>query len=124
MTETERSTTGVGGSAWCPLRGQFGAMYTFDALIFNTGRTPDLIAYDPESFQLILLGHERAFSTQRGRPRHLDGVALELSVAWQEALAHLDEENLTAALGDLLSRRQIRALLARRDSLLESATEP
>jgi hypothetical protein len=44
-----------------------------------------------------------------------------LSAGWRQALTSLDEAGLTRALGDVLDRRQIRALLARRDHLLDIA---
>jgi hypothetical protein len=124
LTETQRRSANAGGSAWCPLRDQFPAMYVFDTLIFNEGRTLEQIAYSPESFNLMLLGHERSFGTQRGRPPHLQEVMLDLGPAWQEALQALDEDRLTEALGDSLSRRQVRALARRIETVLEEATDP
>jgi hypothetical protein len=70
---------------------------------------------------LLLLGHDRTFSTERGRPAYLESLPVELSPAWRAALSELDDKTLTRALGDVLDRRQIRALLARRDHLLELA---
>ena len=96
-------------------------MYVFDSLIFNEGRTPDRIRYGQESFQLILVGHDRALGTSRGRPAHLEQVSLELGPAWHQALGALNEDVLTERLGDVLDRRRIRALLQRRDALLESS---
>ena len=123
LTESQRSERGTGGAAWCPLRDQFPAMYVFDTLVFNEGRSVEQIAYDPESFQLMLLGHERTFSTRRGRPAHLREAALDINAAWREALARLDEDELSAELGDWLSRRQVRALARRIDEVLEDAAE-
>ena len=121
ITEPERSAQGVGGSAWCPLGDQFPLMYVFDSLIYNEGRTPDRIRYGGGSFQLILVGHDRALATDRGRPAHLEQVSLDLGPAWHRALGALNEELLTERLGDVLDRRRIRALLQRRDALLESS---
>ena len=121
MTEAERSTLGTGGSAWCPLRDQYPAMYIFDTLVFNEGRGLEQIAYETDSFDLVLLGHERTFATQRGRPRHLQEATLELSPVWQAALQALDQERLNEALRDVLSGRQIRALSRRVESLLAEA---
>jgi len=118
MTETERSERGTGGSAWCPLRDQFQAMYIFDSLIYNEGRTPERIRYSADNFQLILVGHVDALSTGRGRPPHLRDTPLTIGAAWQETLASLDESGLTQALEGVLDRRRIRALLRRRDELL------
>ena len=123
LTETQRRATNAGGAAWCPLQDQFPAMYIFDAVIYNEGRTLEHIAYSAESFDLMLLGHERAFGTQRGRPAHLQEVMLELTPAWQEALQALDEDVLSEALGDSLSRRQIRALARRIENVLEEAAD-
>ena len=123
LTESQRSARGTGGAAWCPLRDQFPAMYVFDTLVYNEGRSIEQIAYDPESFQLLLLGHERTFSTRRGRPAHLRQAALEINAAWREVLERLDEDVLSAELGDWLSRRQVRALARRIGEVLEGATE-
>ena len=124
LTETRRRAANTGSSAWCPLRDQFPAMYVFDTLIYNEGRTLEHIAYAAESFNLMLLGHERAFGTQRGRPAHLQEAMLELGPAWLEALQALDEDRLADALSDYLSRRQIRALARRIETVIEEATNP
>jgi hypothetical protein len=123
LTESERSAQGTGGSAWCPLRDQFPSMYVFDTLVYNEGRTVEQIAYDAESYQLLLLGHERTFSTRRGRPAHLREATLEITPAWRDALEGLDEERLSTELGDWLSRRQIRALSRRVDEILSDAAD-
>jgi hypothetical protein len=119
MTETERSAQGIGGGAWCPLRDQFQAMYIFDSLIYNDGRTPDRMRYSTDNFQLILVGHDDALSTSRGRPRHLRATPLTIGATWKEMLGSMDEHGLTEALEDVLDGRRIRALLQRRDALLE-----
>ncbi len=119
MTETERSAQGIGGGAWCPLRDQFQAMYIFDSLIYNESRTPDRIRYSTDNFQLILVGHDDALSTGRGRPPHLRATPLTIGATWKEMLGSMDEHGLTEALEDVLDGRRIRALLQRRDALLE-----
>ena len=119
VTETERISQGAGASAWCPLADQFRGMYIFDSLIFNEGRVTDRIRYSADNFQLILVGHEYALSTKRGRPEYLEEIRLDIGGAWREALSSLNEELLTEALGDVLDRRRIRVLLQRRDALLE-----
>lgn len=121
ITEPQRQERGLGGGAWCPLGDQFPAMYVFDSLLFNEGRTPDRIRYSLEDFQLLLVGHDRSFGTNRGRPAHLAELSLELGPAWRSALGALTEALLTDRLGDVLDRRRIRALLQRRDALLESS---
>jgi hypothetical protein len=121
ITETERSAQRLGDSAWCPRSDQFQSMYVFDSLIFNEGRTVDRIRYSTDNFQLMLVGHDLSFSTDSGRPPHLTDVPLLITEAWAGALAALDEDALGEALGDILDRRRIRALLERRDRILETA---
>ena len=119
VSEAQRVEQRGGGGAWCPLRDQFSAMYLFDALVHNEGRTPERIRYLPGSWDLVLTGHDKAFSTSRGIPRHLQSVALIPTPTWSSRLAAWDKATLTQALGDVLDERRIKALLARRDKLLE-----
>jgi hypothetical protein len=121
IDESQRRAQGLGGQAWCPLADQIRDMTVFDLLIFNEARTAARIRYSTENFQLLLVGHDKTFAPDRGRPDYLENVDVELTPAWRTALAALDEKTLTDALGDVLDRRRIRALLERRDSLLESA---
>ena len=120
ISEPDRAEGGLGGEAWCPLGDQISDMYRFDALIFNVGRTADRIRYSTEDFQLMLMGQEESFSTGRGKPPHLANVPIDLTPEWKSALNSLDEGMLTDALGDVLDRRRIRALLERRNTLLGS----
>ena len=121
IDESQRSAQRLGVNAWCPLSDQFTDMYLFDSLIFNHARTADRIRYSTDNLELLLIGNNMAFSTDRGRPAYLAKVPVELTPAWREALGNLDEAGLTSALGDVLDRRRIRALLSRRDNLLEIA---
>ncbi len=75
--------------------------------------------YSPDIWQLILVGHDRAFSTKKDRPQHLRTVRLVIGAAWQAALASLTDDIVEQALGDVLDRRRRRALLARRDDLID-----
>ena len=94
-------------------------MYGFDALIFNDGRSLQRMLYSPDIWQLILVGHDRAFDTKKGKPRHLANVPLAIGDAWTKALASLTEDDLKEQMGDVLDKRRRRALLARRDKLIE-----
>jgi hypothetical protein len=68
-----------------------------------------------------LLGHDRTFATSRGRPAHLREAMLALTDAWVTALRGLDESRLSDALGDVLNRRQLRALSRRIEDVLNDA---
>jgi hypothetical protein len=118
MHEQQRSEAGRGGSANCPLPEQWSAMYVFDVLIFNEGRTPERITYRTDDWQLILVGHERAFDKDKGRPRHLEGVDLDVGDGWKTALGALTDDVIEREFDGLLDERRREALAARRDALL------
>ena len=118
MNEQERSEGGRGGSANCPLPEQWSAMYVFDVLIFNEGRTPERITYRTDDWQLILVGHDRAFDKSKDRPRHLEDVELDVGDGWKTALAALTDDVIEREFDGLLDKRRRAALAARRDALL------
>lgn len=121
LDEAERGQTSRGGSAQCPLDEQWDALYVFDSLIYNEGRSLAQMLYSPDRWQLILVDHRHAFANRAGRPRHLAPIPLNIGVGWRSAMAALDESALAAELGDVLDSRRRRALLRRRDDLLESS---
>ncbi|MGH8193895.1 MAG: metallophosphoesterase [Woeseiaceae bacterium] len=121
--EATRQASGEGAAAWCPLPEQWQALYVFDTLIGNAGRRPEDMLYNPDNWQLMLTGHENAFSTRDGRPAYLERVELKLGDAWVGALTSLSDEVLEEKLGDVLDSRRLRALGKRRDELLETAEE-
>ena len=118
MNEQQRSEGGRGGSANCPLPQQWSAMYVFDALIYNEGRTPSRIAYSTNYWQLILLGHDRAFGNDKNRPRHLEAVDLEVGEGWKAALSALTDDVIEREFDGILDKRRRKSLAARRDELL------
>jgi hypothetical protein len=118
VSETDRA--GGGAGAWCPLRDQFQAMYVFDALILNEGRNYDRMLYSTSNYQLISVGHDSAWGTGRGRPAYLRDVELSIGPAWRDALETLDEELVASLLDDVVDSRRQRALLRRRDDILDT----
>ncbi|HNP65689.1 MAG TPA: hypothetical protein PKH39_17285, partial [Woeseiaceae bacterium] len=119
--EVERSSTRAGAGAHCPIMLQWDAMYLFDSLIYNEGRSQSRMDYDRSSLQLMLSEHDRAFLAKKGRPRHLANAPLKVTRSWKDALAEISDDVLEETLGDVLDKRRLRALAARRDELL--ATE-
>ncbi len=117
--EAQRSSSGRGGSAPCALPSQWDAMYVFDTLIHNEGRSLKRMMYEPSDWSLILVEHDRAFKATRSRPPHLKTVELAITDGWREALAALGDKVLTENLGDVLDRRRLRSLSKRRDELLK-----
>jgi hypothetical protein len=118
VNEMQRAKSGQGGGAYCPLSEQWPAMYVFDSLIYNQGRSQQRMLYSTDIWQLLLVDHEDAFAAKKGRPKHLEKVPLNLTPAWRGALAALDEATLDATLGDVLDKKRRKALLARRDELM------
>ena len=118
MDEGQRAAEGKGYRATCALGDQLMAMYVFDVLIFNEGRTRQRMLYDLRDWGLILIEHERAFSTSKGRPRHLANVPLDFSDGWEAALEALDDDAIDASLADVVPAKRLRSLAARRDEIL------
>jgi hypothetical protein len=115
--EAKRSSAG-GGSARCALPLQWGAMYVFDILIYNEGRSLQRMLYDPSGWRLILVEHELAFKNAKGRPPHLARASVPVSDGWRDALAALDDTLLAEQFADVLDSRRLKALGRRRDELL------
>jgi hypothetical protein len=122
--EARRSASGRGSGASCSLPDQWGAMYVFDVLIYNEGRSMQRMLYDLTNWQLMLSEHDRAFGNRKGRPKHLAAVSIDVSKGWQTALAGLTDDVLAANLSDVLDKRRIKSLAARRDELLATVKSP
>ncbi|MEM9402641.1 MAG: metallophosphoesterase [Pseudomonadota bacterium] len=121
INEGQRIASGQGGGAMCPLSDQWQSMYVFDALVHNEGRRREEMRYDRiRGFQLILTGHERAFSSSRGFPSYLSSIDLQVTGEWKRRLEALDDSIIEAKFGDVLDRRRRAALAGRRDLLLKS----
>ncbi len=118
MNEAQRSEAGRGSSANCPLPQQWSAMYVFDVLIRNQGRTPERMTYRTDDWQLILVGHDRAFGRGKDRPRHLETVDLDVGDGWKSALSALTDDVIEREFAGILDKRRRAALAARRDALL------
>ena len=118
VDEQVRADKGYGAAAQCALPDQWEAMIVFDALIHNEGRFRQTMLYSPDVWQLLLVGHAKAFTNSKGRPRHLEDKKLALNNRWRRALQSLNDDLLTEQLGDVLDKRRISSLARRRDELL------
>jgi len=107
---------------WCDLPSQFRLAYAFDALIGNTGRTPDHYLYDADSATMFLTGHGAAFGTSTQLPKALEPELAKTGAELQERLRRLDADTVEAAIGDLVGARAVKPLLERRDRILALAT--
>lgn len=120
--EMRRSASGRGGGASCSLPDQWDAMYVFDVLIYNAGRSQERMLYDTSNWRLMLSEHALAFATRKGRPKHLKGLSLNLSEGWRRALVTLNDEVLAENFSDVLDKRRLKALTLRRNELLAAAS--
>lgn len=102
---------------WCDAEPQYNLMNVFDVLIHNTDRTQENALFSRD-WTLVLIDHSLAFRTHQKRPRLLYLGELQLPPALAERLAALDAGQLQQALSPWLQKRQIDAILKRRDQLL------
>jgi hypothetical protein len=98
---------------WCPVPPQYQLLYAFDTLLLNERRTPDSILYDTDQWIVMATGHETSFGTAKRLPRQLANTTLEPLPGLTKKLDALTEDDLERALGDLLSKREIKAILER-----------
>lgn len=102
---------------WCDVEPQYNLMNVFDVLVHNAGRTQENALFTRD-WMLVLIDHSLAFRAQLKQPRLLYLGELQLPPALAERLAALDATQLQQALGSWLNKRQIDAILKRRDQLL------
>ncbi len=102
---------------WCPVDPQYNLMNVFDVLVHNTDRTQENLLLTRD-WNVVLIDHSRAFTLEQDAPRLLYQKPVDLPPAFAKRLAALDREALDRSLGPWLHRRQIDALLKRRDRLL------
>ncbi|HZF15722.1 MAG TPA: metallophosphoesterase [Steroidobacteraceae bacterium] len=102
----------------CAAGPQYNLMNVFDVLIDNTDRTQENALFTKD-WTLVLIDHTRAFRTDMNSPHLLYRGDLTVPPALARRLATLNRGQLQAALGPYLKKRQIDALLKRRDLLLK-----
>ena len=118
LTEAQRIAADLRRPNHCAVGNAYQLMYAFDALIQNE-RSAASMVYDQGSWRLFLTGHGDAFGRGRTLPKYLAGQLEVLPGGALDQLAQLSDDNLNEALLELLSENQIKALLKRRDKLLE-----
>jgi hypothetical protein len=91
---------------------QLARMKMFDDLVGNSDRNKGNLLVDAD-WHIFLIDHSRAFVTEMKLPQELQNIDRRL---WDRMLA-LDEAGLTASMGAWLDRRQVNALLRRRDAM-------
>ncbi len=108
---------------WCPLQPQHNLMYVWDTLIYNDDRTLQNVTYTQYDWMLKLIDQSRSFRTYRNKPPYVRERELKMTQEMADRLAALNSDQLSAELGAYINRDQIRALLKRRDSLINNWAE-
>ena len=112
---------------YCDVNAQYQLSYAFDALIGNQARTLDRYLYDLDpsmqarGLSLVLSGHGSAFGAATQLPPQLEAALAKTGPEMQSRLRQLDAANVKGAIGQWVGDRDIKALLARRDRILELA---
>ncbi len=114
---------GLQPSGWCDAAPQYNLMNVFDVLIHNSDRTQENALFTKD-WMLVLIDHTRAFRTYTKNPVLLYRGETRLPPALAERLKALDRATLERAIGAYVHRRQIDALLKRRDLLLSEGHIP
>jgi hypothetical protein len=89
----------------------------FDALIGNL-RDESNILYLPEEGRIVLIDHAAGFTTEAGIERFFQDSRCRLSSEMKAALEALDMKTLGAQLSKWLKNREFKALVSRRDAIL------
>ncbi len=94
-------------------------MYILDAMIYNVDRNFTNVLVRPENDDLFLIDHSRAFRVNKKLPSLKEERDIPVPESVARQLRTLEIERLEAELGDLLSKRQIRAIDSRRKLLVK-----
>ncbi len=118
ITEAQRQQARSNGDGWCAIEPQLAMMRAFDGLIGNRNRSSANMLFIDDQSDLKLTDHRFAFDADVALPPDFDPRAEEIPAPFVAALRTLDRKNVSVALGAWLDPRQIAAVLARRDRLL------
>ena len=116
LTEVSRQQRGWRRPSYCGDRSDYDLVSVFDSLIGKLDRSGADLGYDPRSWQIRLTNHGGAFVTGAGLPEYAQPPKLPATLA--DRLQQLDETTLANVVNGLLKKRQMRALLKRRDKIL------
>jgi len=94
-------------------------MIVFDALIDNVDRNAGNLLYARDGWDLYLIDHTRAFRTQTRLRKSFLKRPVKLPRPFYDSLQELNEPRLRQLLKGILSKVQIKALLSRRDLIVD-----
>lgn len=120
IDERERALSNKPVASWCSDGNVFDLLYAFDALTGNQGRNAANMLYGEGMSKLWISDFSMAFGTDTKPPGYLRNRtdALVLAPAMAERFVALEAATLGRELEGWLNRREIDALLERRDEIV------
>ncbi len=101
------------------LKRQFEVMKIFDALILNEDRNLANQLITTRDWKLHLIDHSRSFRLTKKLPDGFEEEILTIPQGVYAAMQNLNKNSLTELFGNLMSVARVKALLARRDKIVE-----
>jgi len=102
---------------------QAAIMRLFDALIYNVDRNQSNMLYSRDDWNLHLIDHSRSFRRNKNLPEAFTSKPASLPRSLFEKLEALDEKELKALLKNLVTGPQIKAMMQRRDLILQKIAD-
>lgn len=93
-------------------------MRMFDSLIYNTDRRAENVLVEESTGEIYLIDHSRAFRETEEMQEEFANGRIWLSRQMYDSLVGLDAETLAEMMDGLISKAQLKALLARRDLIV------
>lgn len=118
VNEMERRNNQIEPPDMPALEFQMDTMEVFDVLIRNTDRNLSNQLITLSDWKLHLIDHSRAFRTHKKIPKEFIDEPVRIPRTVLDGLRRLDQEILRTELKGILSRAQIKSLLARRDRIV------
>jgi Calcineurin-like phosphoesterase len=119
INELDRREQNVAVDSWCPVQDQYALMNAFDALIHNVDRTLQNVMYQRADWSLVLIDHSRGFRMDRSFPSAIRDSERRLPRELAARFRALTQADLETAMDGSISDDQIRAVLQRRDRILD-----
>jgi hypothetical protein len=123
IKENERLEQGIGPDDPVVADYQIAIMRLFDALIYNVDRNQTNMLYTGDDWRLHLIDHSRSFRRNKDLLTAFTASPASLPPALLEELESLEEKELKTLLKNLVSGPQVKALMQRRDLILEKIAE-
>jgi hypothetical protein len=117
FTERSRMERSLFRPNYCEQDSDYSLLAAFDALTGQRQRTTDNLHYERRTWQVRITDNHRTFGTSPRLPKYASQPVLPS--AWVKAIANLDRDTLQNLLGDLLTKKEITALINRRDAILK-----